>query len=129
MPSSEAETRGVRVHVESKYSPDHSSPGDRKWFFLYTVTIGNQGDTTVRLLQRRWVILDATGHVEEVRGPGVVGQQPQLRPGEQFEYTSGCPLGTPFGSMSGSYQMLTESGELFDAEIAQFALSEPGTEQ
>ncbi|MBX3127983.1 MAG: Co2+/Mg2+ efflux protein ApaG [Polyangiaceae bacterium] len=129
MSNSEVTTRGVRVEVESRYSPEHSNPAEKQWFFLYTVTIGNRGERPVRLLQRHWVILDATGHVEEVRGPGVVGQQPLLRPGEQFEYTSGCPLRTPFGSMRGSYQMLTDQGELFDAEIAQFALSEPASVQ
>jgi ApaG protein len=92
------------------------------------VTIANEGDRTVQLLQRHWVITDATGHLEEVRGPGVVGQQPVLRSGERFEYTSGCPLKTPFGSMHGSYQMLLDGGELFEAEIASFALSEPSTE-
>lgn len=129
MSNSEVTTRGVRVEVESRYSPEHSNPAEKQWFFLYTVTIGNRGERPVRLLQRHWVILDANGHVEEVRGPGVVGQQPLLRPGEQFEYTSGCPLRTPFGSMRGSYQMLTDQGELFDAEIAQFALSEPASVQ
>ncbi len=128
MPESEATTRGIRVHVASQYSPAHSEPSRREWFFLYTVTIGNEGDRSVQLLQRHWIITDATGHLEEVRGPGVVGQQPVLRPGERFEYTSGCPLKTPFGSMRGSYQMLLEGGELFEAEIASFALSEPSTE-
>lgn len=128
MPSSEAITRGIRVVVESRYSPEHSAPPKREWFFLYTVVIGNEGERPARLLQRHWVITDATGHVEEVRGPGVVGQQPLLRPGERFEYTSGCPLKTPFGSMRGTYQMLLDGGELFEAEIASFALSEPSTE-
>ena len=128
MSTSTAITDGIRVSVEAEYSPAHSAPEQSEWFFLYTVTIGNEGDRTVQLLQRHWVITDATGHIEEVRGPGVVGQQPVLRPGESFEYTSGCPLKTPFGSMHGSYQMLLDGGELFEAEIASFALSEPSTE-
>ncbi len=97
----------------------------REWFFLYTVTITNQGASTVQLLDRHWIITDANGAVEEVRGPGVVGRQPVLRPGESFEYTSGCPLATPFGSMNGSYRMVDDTGESFEATIAPFALSEP----
>ncbi|MEZ4219348.1 MAG: Co2+/Mg2+ efflux protein ApaG [Polyangiaceae bacterium] len=128
MPSSEALTHGVRVHVQSSYSPEHSSPGAQQWFFLYTVRIGNEGEQPVRLLQRHWIITDASGNTEEVRGPGVVGQQPLLRPGEAFEYTSGCPLRTPFGSMRGSYQMLGDGGDTFEAEIAAFALTQPGSE-
>ncbi len=128
VPTSEAVTQGVRVRVESSYSPEHSTPVTRQWFFLYTVRIGNEGKKPVRLLQRHWIITDASGNIEEVRGPGVVGQQPLLRPGESFEYTSGCPLKTPFGSMQGSYQMLGDGGDLFDAEIAAFALCEPGSE-
>ena len=83
--------------------------------------------TAVQLLTRHWLITDGTGHVEEVRGPGVVGKQPTLKPGESFEYTSGCPLGTPFGVMEGTYQMVTQAGERFDARIAPFTLSEPYT--
>jgi ApaG protein len=125
--TSEAVTRGVRVHVASEYAPDQSQPGKSQWFFLYTVTISNDGPETIQLLTRHWIITDGTGRMEEVRGPGVVGKQPTLRPGESFEYTSGCPLGTPFGVMEGSYQMLTESGERFDVKIAPFTLSEPYT--
>lgn len=87
--------------------------------------IANEGGVTVQLINRHWVITSATGGVEQVRGPGVVGRQPVLRPGESFEYTSGCPLKTPFGSMRGSYQMVTENGETFHAEIQSFALCEP----
>ena len=123
MSSSEAITQGVRVLVESRFAPEHSA-GDR-WFFLYTVTISNEGAESVQLVSRHWVIQDATGHVEEVAGEGVVGEQPVLAPGESFEYTSGCPLPTPFGSMEGTYQMVTESGGQFDAEIAEFGLREP----
>ena len=127
VPSSEASTRGVRVTVNARYSPPHSDPAKREWFFLYTVTITNDGEDTVQLMNRHWVIMNANGHVEEVRGPGVVGQQPVLAPGESFTYTSGCPLGTPFGVMEGTYQMVTKEGEPFDAKIAPFTLSEPYT--
>jgi ApaG protein len=125
--TSEAITRGVRVRVESEYSPDRSQPANNQWFFVYTVTITNEGPDTVQLLTRHWIITDGTGHIEEVRGPGVVGKQPTLRPGESFEYTSGCPLSTPFGVMEGTYQMVSESGDRFDARIAPFTLSEPYT--
>ena len=124
---SEAVTRGVRVRVESEYAPDRSKPSKNQWFFLYTVTISNEGSEVVQLMTRHWVITDGTGRVEEVRGPGVVGKQPRLKPGETFEYTSGCPLATPFGVMEGTYQMVTQSGERFDAKIAPFTLSEPYT--
>ena len=125
--SSEAVTRGVRVHVQSEYAPDKSRPAQSEWFFLYTVTISNEGDEPVRLVTRHWIITDGTGRVEEVRGPGVVGKQPTLRPGESFQYTSSCPLTTPFGVMEGTYQMVSESGAEFDAKIAPFTLSEPYT--
>ena len=124
---SEAVTRGVRVRVQSEYSPDQSAPSKNQWFFLYTVTITNEGPETVQLLTRHWIITDGTGHIEEVRGPGVVGKQPTLKSSESFEYTSGCPLTTPFGVMEGTYQMVTEAGERFDAKIAPFTLSEPYT--
>ena len=125
--TSEAVTHGVRVHVHSEFDPDRSEPTRGQWFFLYTINIANQGSDTVQLLTRHWIITDADGKVEEVRGPGVVGKQPTLRPGESFEYTSGCPLTTAFGLMEGTYQMVTESGERFDAKIAPFTLSEPYT--
>lgn len=129
MPSSEAVTRGLRVVVDARFSPEHSDPRGREWFFLYTIRIENEGGSTVQLLRRHWIITDATGNVEEVRGPGVVGRQPVLKPGESFEYTSGCPLKTAFGSMRGTYQMVTSSGEGFDAEIASFALVDPSSLQ
>jgi ApaG protein len=122
---SRARTRDVTVRVSSRFVPEQSSPEQGRWFFVYTVRISNDGDETVQLVSRHWVITDATGHVEEVRGPGVVGVQPVLRQGQQFEYTSACPLGTPTGTMRGSYQMVTGDGDSFDAEIAEFALSEP----
>jgi ApaG protein len=125
--NSEALTRGVRVIVHSEYVADKSEPSRNQWFFLYTVTISNEGTETVQLLTRHWMITHGTGHIDEVRGPGVVGKQPTLRPGESFEYTSGCPLPTPFGVMEGTYLMVTETGERFDAKIAPFTLSEPYT--
>lgn len=122
---SEAVTNGVRVRVEAEYSPERSQPMQGKWFFLYTIEIANEGTETVQLLTRHWIITDANGHVDEVRGPGVVGRQPTLQPGQSFQYTSGCPLETPFGQMHGTYQMITASGQRFDAEIAPFTLTEP----
>ena len=127
VPSSEAVTRGVRVVVNARYSASHSDPAKREWFFLYTVVITNEGEETVQLVNRHWVIMNANGHIEEVRGPGVVGNQPTLKTGESFEYTSGCPLKTSFGSMHGEYEMVTEGGESFLAEIAPFALRESET--
>ena len=122
---SHATTRGIRVEVQSVFVPERSDPDNGQWFYAYRVRIANEGTLTAQLVRRHWVIIDGRGHVEEVRGPGVVGQQPLLRPGQSFEYTSGCPLRTPHGSMHGSYQMVTTSGERFDAEIAPFALGEP----
>ena len=124
--SSEAVTQGIRVTVECRYAPEYSQPHRNQWFFLYTIQIANEGEQQVQLLSRHWIIRDATGRIEEVRGPGVVGETPVLEPGEAFEYTSGCPLTTPFGSMEGTYQMVTEGGERFEAEVARFALREPG---
>ena len=125
--TSEAVTNHVRVEVESQYAPERSQPFQNEWFFDYTVRITNERDETVQLLSRHWIITDATGHVEEVRGPGVVGEQPVLGPGESFQYTSGCPLRTSTGVMRGTYQMVTEDGDHFDIEIAPFALHEPYT--
>lgn len=126
--TSEAVTNSVRVEVESQYAPEHSQPFQSQWFFYYTVRITNESDETVQLLSRHWIITDASGHTEEVRGPGVVGEQPVLAPGESFQYTSGYPLKTSTGVMHGTYQMaFTESGDHFDIEIAPFALHEPYT--
>jgi ApaG protein len=125
--TSEATTRGVRVHVLARYSPERSQPSGNKWFFLYTVTISNESENTVQLLTRHWIVTDGSGNVDEVRGLGVVGKQPTLAPGESFEYTSGWPLPAPFGVLHGTYQMVTELGERFDATIAPVALSEPYT--
>jgi ApaG protein len=123
--TSEAVTEGIRVSVRACYSAEHSSPHQSEWFFLYTVTIANESDQTVTLLNRNWLILDATGKSEEVHGPGVIGEQPALAPGQAFEYTSGCPLSTPFGSMSGSYEMSREDGTRFEAEVRVFQLRQP----
>jgi ApaG protein len=125
MSSSEALTRNIRVRVEAEYDVSRSSPQQSQWFFLYAVQITNEGPETVQLVSRHWIITDGMGHVEEVRGPGVVGNQPILAPGQSFRYTSGCPLTTPFGSMHGTYQMVSHAGEHFDIEIAPFTLSEP----
>jgi ApaG protein len=125
--TSEAVTNNVRVEVESQYAADQSQPFQSHWFFYYTVRITNEGEDTVQLLSRHWIIADALGHTEEVKGPGVVGEQPVLTPGESFQYTSGCPLKTSTGVMRGTYQMVTEGGDHFDVEIAPFALHEPYT--
>ena len=127
MNSSVATTRGIVVEVESNYVAERSDPVRSRWFFAYRIRISNRSDTVVQLLSRHWIITDAHGRVEQVKGPGVVGQQPILEPGESFEYTSFCPLATPFGTMHGSYTMTTEDGDSFDAELAQFTLSEPLT--
>jgi len=125
MYGSETNTRGVIVRVESSFVPERSEPLKNRWFFAYRIKIANHGDQVVQLVSRHWIITDANGNVEEVKGPGVVGQQPVLEPGESFEYTSFCPLTSPFGSMRGTYQMTTEHGVSFDAEIGEFELSEP----
>jgi ApaG protein len=122
---SNAITNGIRVTVKVVYVPAQSLPAEKRYVFAYTVRIANEGTETAQLRSRHWVITDGTGKVEEVRGPGVVGQQPVLRPGEHFEYTSGCVLETPRGSMQGTYQMHMPNGTVFDAEIAPFALAMP----
>jgi len=127
MSSSEATTRNIRVRVHAQYDPNRSRPQQSLWFFLYTVSITNEGREAVQLISRHWVITDGMGKVEEVQGPGVVGNQPVLAPGQNFEYTSGCPLTTPFGQMHGTYQMIKKGEEQFDIEIAPFTLTEPYT--
>jgi ApaG protein len=123
--SSHAVTHDIRVEVDSHYVPERSDPRIGRWFFAYRIRITNQGARTVQLLSRRWVIIDARGGAEEVAGPGVVGEQPVLEPGETFEYTSFCPLPTPFGSMEGSYTMADDAGGEFEVAVARFTLSEP----
>ena len=125
MPTSESMTRNIRIRVESRYDPERSDFENEQWFFVYTIRISNEGPETVQLISRHWIITDADGEVEEVRGPGVVGEQPVLEPDQSFEYSSGCPLGTAFGTMHGTYQMVTPKGEHFNVEIAAFALSLP----
>jgi ApaG protein len=124
---STAMTNGIMVTVKSQYIPERSSLSSRQFAFAYTVRISNESDATARLESRHWIITDAGGHVEEVRGPGVVGVQPRLKPGESFEYTSWCVLATPSGEMRGTYQMVTDAGGAFDADIAPFRLALPQT--
>ncbi len=118
-------TRGVRIIVTPQYIPERSSADHSYYFFAYHVTIRNEGEVPVQLISRHWIITDGTGRVQEVRGPGVVGEQPRLQPGEEFEYTSACPLPTEVGSMHGTYQMVTDSDEHFDACIEPFTLARP----
>jgi len=122
---SETVTRNIRISVQTQYVVQRSQPEDGLWFFAYRVELENTGEETVQLLSRHWVITDGEGRVEEVRGAGVVGEQPVLKPGDLFHYTSACPLPTPFGTMHGSYQMVTADDEHFDAVIAPFSLSLP----
>ena len=122
---SDTVTRGVRVQVRSTYVPERSSPVESQYFFAYRIRISNEGDETVQLVSREWIITDADGRVEQVKGPGVVGEQPVLSPGQAFEYTSFCPLHTPIGSMHGTYQMVSAGGARFDAVIAPFSLAVP----
>ncbi len=115
----------ISVQVEPLYLPSESEPDRSRYIFAYTVTIQNHGETAAQLLTRRWTITDSNGRVQEVEGEGVVGKQPYLKPGEGFQYTSGTMLETPFGMMEGSYQMVTDNGENFDAAIQPFTLSGP----
>jgi ApaG protein len=124
---SETVTQGIRIRVETAYLADRSSPREGYYLFSYRVSIGNEGTDPTRLVSREWIITDADGNEQRVKGPGVVGQQPLLGAGEWFEYTSFCPLPTPMGSMHGSYQMEAESGRKFDALIAPFTLAVPGS--
>ncbi len=115
----------VKVDVKTMYIPDQSDPDTDRYVFAYTITIHNEGTVAAKLLTRHWVINDANGNVQEVHGEGVVGEQPYLKPGESFQYTSGTVIETPVGSMEGSYQMLAEDGTPFDAKIPAFTLSLP----
>jgi ApaG protein len=121
-PVSEAVTQDIRVEVIARHAPENSRPREGEWVFQYTVRITNQSPETVQLLTRHWIIADGTGQVEEVRGPGVVGEQPVLAPGESFKYSSWCPLRTPTGSMRGTYRMVRQNGDQFDVEVAAFGL-------
>ena len=120
-----AVTRGISVSVQPRFMPEESSPRDARYFFAYTVEIINTGSERVQLRARYWRIIDGHGNLQEVRGTGVVGKEPTLGPGESFNYTSGCPLPTPSGTMEGSYVMETASGETFDVRIPAFSLDIP----
>ena len=122
---SNAITRGIRIQVASQYLPERSSPPDGQYFFTYHVRISNEGTERARLVTREWIITDSVGDVQRVTGPGVIGEQPVLGPGDAFEYSSFCPLKTSVGSMHGSYQMETDEGDTFDAVIAPFTLAVP----
>jgi len=125
--TSTALTSGIRVTVTSRYLPEQSAPVDRRYVWAYTVRIANEGSEAARLATRHWVITDARGKVEEIRGPGVVGEHPHLDPGQSFQYTSGCMLTTSGGSMRGSYQMARNDGTPFDVRIEAFSLELPAT--
>ncbi len=125
--TSEAMTHGLRVRVSCEYLPDQSSPAQRIYAWAYHITLRNEGDAPCQLRSRHWIITDANARVEEVRGPGVIGEEPHLRPGAEFRYTSGCSLRTSSGTMRGTYQMQREDGTSFDADIATFALELPRT--
>ena len=118
-------TRKIEVTVTPRYQSDRSSPSNGYYFWSYTIDIANHGDDTVQLKTRHWRITDAAGRLQEVKGPGVVGEEPTLKPGESFEYTSGVPLPTPSGFMAGSYGMIAGDGEHFDIEIPAFSLDAP----
>lgn len=123
---SDTTTRGVRIIVTPRYLPERSAPAESRYLFAYHVEIRNEGEVPVQLLSRHWIITNGEGQTQEVRGPGVVGAQPQLAPGQRFEYTSGCPLDTPVGTMHGSFEMIIETGERFEAAIEAFRLAMPG---
>ena len=124
---SESTPYNTTVSVQTTYIPEQSDPDNRRYVFAYTITIRNEGSIPAKLLTRHWIITDADGKTQEVRGEGVVGEQPHLKPGEGFRYTSGTMLETPVGSMQGSYQMLADDGQEFDCPIAPFTLSTPHT--
>jgi ApaG protein len=125
MGQSVAVTEGIRVEVESRYVGGRSNPAESRYFFAYQIRIVNESDRTARLLSRHWIITDGNGLTQHVRGPGVVGQTPQLGPGEIFEYESFCPLSTPLGAMRGEYQFTDERGQTFEVEVGEFSLEEP----
>ena len=125
-PVYEAKTRDVLVRVVANYVADQSEPDEGRFMWAYMVEIENHGCETIQLISRRWTIVDALNRAQEVSGAGVVGEQPELKPREAFRYTSGCPLPTSSGTMRGVYQMLTEEGDLFEAEILEFSLHLPG---
>jgi len=115
----------ITVKTQAEYIPDQSDVESERFVFAYTITITNTGNITAQLISRHWLITDATDQVQEVRGLGVIGEQPLLKPGESFEYTSGCVIATPVGTMHGSYQMVAEDGSKFEAPVAEFTLNMP----
>lgn len=123
----EAKKYEIHISVTTQYMPEQSDPGSERYFFAYHIKVTNSGSVAAQLVSRHWIITDATGKVEEVRGLGVVGHQPMLQPGESFDYTSGCPLATPVGTMQGSYQMVAEDSTRFEAPISEFVLAMPRT--
>jgi ApaG protein len=122
----EATQHKIRVDVETSYVAEQSDPKERRFVFAYTITLRNEGQVPAKLLTRHWIITDANGKVQEVRGDGVVGEQPHLKPGQGFRYSSGTMIETPVGAMQGSYQMVADDGERFDAPILPFRLAMPG---
>ncbi|MCC0003104.1 MAG: Co2+/Mg2+ efflux protein ApaG [Methylobacteriaceae bacterium] len=118
-------THDIQVTVLPNFLAEQSDPAQGRYFWSYTIEIANLGDTTAQLMSRHWIITDAEGRREEVKGPGVVGEQPILRPGDAFRYTSGCPLTTPSGIMAGTYRMVDENGRAFDVEVPAFSLDSP----
>jgi ApaG protein len=116
----------ISIDVETTYLDDQSEPREQRYVFAYTITIRNEGEVPAKLLTRHWIITDANGRVQEVRGDGVVGEQPYLKPGQGFRYSSGAVLETPVGTMQGSYQMIADDGAQFDAPIPAFRLAKPG---
>ncbi|MDP3037806.1 MAG: Co2+/Mg2+ efflux protein ApaG [Rhodocyclaceae bacterium] len=123
----ESKKHEITINVLTQYLPEQSEPEAGRYFFIYTIALTNSGTVAAQLISRHWIITDAEGKVDEVRGLGVVGNQPLLKPGESFEYTSGCPLATPVGTMRGSYQMVAEDGTRFEALISEFVLAMPRT--
>ena len=125
---SDTVTEGVRVGATAFYLPDQSEPENRKYLFGYTIVVSNEGDAPAQLVSRHWIIIDADGRREEVQGPGVVGQTPRLEPGQAFKYQSFCPIGTPWGTMEGSYTMQRDDGRAFEAKVGRFYLRLPSRE-
>ena len=122
----EAETRKIHIVVDTSYLEEQSSPTEQRYVFSYTITIRNEGSVAARVMARHWIITDSNGKVQEVRGEGVVGEQPHLKPGQGFRYSSGAVLETPVGVMQGSYQMVSDDGDQFEAPVAAFRLAMPG---
>jgi len=125
--TTQPERDSIEIKTACRFIPEQSDVEAERYVFAYHITIRNTGSVSAQLMSRHWIITDAEGAVQEVKGAGVVGQQPVLQPGQQFEYTSGCTIASPVGTMKGSYQMVTEDGTHFDAPIAEFTLAMPRT--